>query len=275
MTDPPVGARKGPRLSLDCLTLTDTKPEELIRSAAAAGFNLVSLWLNPLAAFQKQVVSPATVDVLVELLAETEIRVHQIEAFDLASREQVESFRPQLEMAARLGAKTVLVYNGVNPDRHQVVKLLRLACNLAGEYGLGVNVEPVSMGKTRTLLEAQELIRDCGADAGIVLDLLHHVRTGGNAARIRASVPEFIRYVQINDGLLDLPPDQWIMEAMAERYYPGEGEFPLQELLREVSQNIPWGIETPSRRRHEIGQRPDQQARHAMAALSAVLQNLQ
>ena len=36
-----------PRLSLDCLTLTDTAPADMIRAAGASGFDLVSLWLNP------------------------------------------------------------------------------------------------------------------------------------------------------------------------------------------------------------------------------------
>lgn len=252
----------------------NTAPEELVQSAVEAGFDLVSLWLNPAAAYPRQVVHTDGMAAVRDRLATTGIRVAQIEAFDLGSRDQVLAMRPYLAMGAQLGAGTVQVYNGTNPDRCQVVELLRLVCELAGEYGLGVNLEPVSMGQTRTLREAHRLIADTGVDAGIVLDLLHHMRTGGTTSDIAQMPHGFIRYVQINDGPLELPQMQWVHEAMAERLIPGEGGFPVTDLLRAAPPDVPWAIEAPNARRFAKQQEPVLQAKDAMAALRVILGEL-
>lgn len=263
-----------PPLSLDCLTLTDANPAELILSAAAADFDLVSLWLNPLAAFPNQVLQAHDADRCAAIMADFGVGIHHVEVFDLASDEALEAARPALEIGARLGAKAVLVYNGSNRDRDAVIGLLRRFVAIAAEYGLGVNLEPVSMGATRTPHEAQALIRDADVDAGIVLDTLHFFRMGGRPADIAAIHPGLIRYVQINDGPLDLPSGEWLSEAMGERLYPGEGNFPLVELLSQLPHDIPWAIETPSLRRVAQGVSPAEQAHEAAASLRTLIARL-
>jgi sugar phosphate isomerase/epimerase len=258
-------------LSLDCLTLTDCRYEDVIEAAAAAGYDLVSLWLNPLAAFPRQVLPLGEGQACVKRLRDRGIGIHHIEAFDLASVEAIEAGRPYFELGAEVGAKAILFYNGTNPDRDDVVRVLRHACRVAGECGLGVNVEPVSFSGTRTLGDAQRLIADAGVDAGVVLDLLHHVRAGGTAAQIAAMPEGSIRYVQICDGAEHLPEEFWQAEAMSERAYPGDGEFPLMELLRSAPTAVPWGIEVPSLKRRRSGQGSIQQALEAKQAAQVLL----
>jgi sugar phosphate isomerase/epimerase len=260
-----------PRISLDCLTLTDTTPADLIRSAESAGFDLVSLWVNPPPVFPLQIVTHATEAECASLLASTGVGVSSLEAFDLVSERSVQASRAALELGARLGARAAVALNAANPDRSQVVDLLAAFAEIAGECGLGVNVEPISMGRTRTLAEARDLIRDAGVDAGIVFDVLHLVRTGGGAREVRAIEPGLIRHVQINDGPATIPTKDLITEAVAERLYPGEGEFPLVELLRAAPSDVPWALETPSVRRARSGMSPKAQAIEAMAALRRLL----
>jgi hypothetical protein len=83
-----------PLLSLDCLTLTDTSPEDLIRSADQAGFDLVSLWVHPHPVYPRQQLTSATVPACRALLAETGIGVHAVEAVDVVTAQEVLSFRP-------------------------------------------------------------------------------------------------------------------------------------------------------------------------------------
>jgi sugar phosphate isomerase/epimerase len=260
-----------PRLSLDCLTLTDTSPSDLIRSASTAGFDLVSISVNPPAAYPRQIVTRAVEVECAALFAGTGVDVHSLEVFDLVSEERIRACRPALELGARLGGKVAVAIHAANPDRAHVVDLLAALVELAGEYGLGVNLEPIAMGLTRTLAEARDLIRDAGVDAGILFDTYHLMRTGGSVDHLRAIEPGLIRYVQINDGPLYVSPENMYAEAVGERLYPGEGVFPLTELLRAAPVDIPWAIETPSLRRAQRGVSPQMQAKEAMAAMRRLL----
>ena len=62
------------KLCLDSLTVTDTEPAELIRSARSAGFDLVSLWVQPPPIFPLQLVTQANAKACAAALAETGIR---------------------------------------------------------------------------------------------------------------------------------------------------------------------------------------------------------
>jgi sugar phosphate isomerase/epimerase len=261
-------------LSLDCLTLTDTSPVELIRSAGAAGFDLVSLWVQPPSAFPSALATPAQAAELARALADSGVAVHSLEPFELASPAAIESYRPALELGARLGGKAALAYHSSVSDRGQAAELLALLARTAAEYGLGVNLEPVAMGETRRLTEARDLIRASGADVGILFDTWHLVRSGCGIDELKAIEPGLICYVQINDGLVADPPADQLAEVMGERLYPGEGEFPLVELLRATPRDIPWAIETPSLRRANSGVTAQEQAKEAMSVLQRLLSRI-
>jgi sugar phosphate isomerase/epimerase len=260
-----------PTLSLDCLTLTDTSPADLIRAADAAGFDLVSLWVSDPPVYPRMRLLPEMERECAALLADCGVGVHSLEAFDLASEQAVEDHRPALEMGARLGAKAAIAYNGGLSDLGRVADLLASFAGVAGEFGLGVVFEPIAVTQTCTLAEAQSLIRKAGVDAGILFDTWHLFRTGGGIAEFRAIDPALIRYLQINDGMADIAEEEMLPEVMGERLYPGKGEFPLVELLRLVPDDIPWGIETPSLGRANAGVSPQEQAREAMEAMQRLL----
>lgn len=256
-----------PALSLDCLTLTDSSPAELISSAATAGFDLVSLWINAPAAYPRMLLEPGTERQCADLLRNSGVGVHVLEVLDLSSETAILNYRPALEMGARLGGKAASAYNGGNPDRSHVVDLLALFVEVVGEFGLEPLLEPVAMARTRTLAEAASLIADAGGGAGILFDSWHLVRSGGGPAELAAIDPSLIRYVQLNDGILRSDPEGWVAEAMGERLYPGEGEFPLADLLRLLPEVVPWAIESPSVLRAGAGIDAAAQAREAIACL--------
>ncbi|MEZ5736229.1 MAG: sugar phosphate isomerase/epimerase [Novosphingobium sp.] len=260
-----------PQLSLDCLTLTDTSPPDVIRSAAAAGFDLVSLWVQPPPMYPAAQTTPDHIRECTALLADTCVQVWSLEVFDLVSEDALESYRPALELGAQLGGKAALAYQLTNSDHGHAAELLAAFTEIAGEYGLAVNFEPVAMGQTATLAQARDLIRASGADVGIMFDAWHLIRSGCGIDELRAIEPELIRYVQINDGLATIPDEQMIPESIGERLYPGAGEFPLAELLRACPRDVPWAIETPSLRRASAGMTAKAQAREAMAALQMLI----
>jgi len=257
-------------LSLDCLTLTATPPAEQVRAAAAAGFDRVSLWVQPPAAFEAALVTSANAGAVAGALADTGVVAHTIEVFDLASEAALEGYRPALELGARLGGKAVLAINYQNPDKAHVASLLARLAELAGQVGLGVNLEPVAMAHTATPAQARDLIRAAGVDAGIVLDTWHFVRAGGVAADLLALDPGLIRYVQVNDGPLASDRAGWPLEAMSERALPGQGEFPLDAIVACLPRDIPWAVESPSLAR-AARMTTAGQAVAAMAALRTLL----
>jgi sugar phosphate isomerase/epimerase len=256
-----------PRLSLDCLTLTATPPPEVIRNAAAAGYDLVSLWAQPPAAYDAALMTPAHEAECRALLADTGVELWSLEVFNLISLEANESYRPALELGARLGARAALAFHYHGAEAAAAADVLADLAAIAAEYGLALNLEPVAMGQTATLAQASDLIRAAGVDVGILFDTWHLVRSGCGVEQLRAIEPGLIRYVQVNDGLARIPEEQMVPESLQERLYPGEGEFPLAELLSAAPRDVPWAIETPSLRRAEAGVTAAAQARETIALM--------
>lgn len=247
---------------------------DLIRSAKSAGFDLVSLWVQAPPIFPLQLVTQAKAKACAAALAETGIRVGPLEVFVLSSAEAVKSYRPALELGAQLGAKTASAINIHNADPVEVSELLAQLAELAGEYGLGVTLEPLAMFETSTLAQAREIIRAARVDAGIVLDAFHLVHKDATAADVRAMEPGLIRHVQLCDGALPVTQEQMHYEASYERLYPGDGVFPLVELLSEAPTDVSRGIEAPSRRRAESGVSAEMQAKEAMTAMRRIIDRI-
>ena len=191
--------------------------------------------------------------------------------FDLSSAEAVKSYRPALELGAQLGAKTASAINVRNSNLSEVSELFAQLAELAGEYGLGVTLEPLAMFATSTLAQAREIIRSSRVEAGIVLDAFHLVREGGTAADVRAMEPGLICYVQLCDGPASVSVETAHYEAVNERLYPGDGEFGLAELLLDAPTDISWGVEAPSRRRAESGVSAEMQALEVIMAMRRVI----
>ena len=260
-----------PRLSLDSLTLTDTTPMALIAAAAAAGFDTISMWVQEPALYPSPTCTAARLGDCLRLLADSQVAVETIEVFDLHSPGALDSYRPALERGARLGAVTALVLNYSNPDRAMSADLLARFAAMAREHGLGTNLEPVAGGKTHTLVQARDLILASGADVGITLDPHHLIRGGGSLADMAEIPAGMIRYVQLCDGPAVIAPELAPTEAIADRLYPGEGDFPLVEMLRLAPGDVTIGIECPSLTRVRAGRSPTEQAIEARAAMEAVL----
>lgn len=261
----------GRLLSLDSLTLTDTPPQVAIRAAAEAGFDACSLWIIPPALFPSPLLTPANERECAAIIADTGISVIALEVFDLHSMAGVEAARPLLEMGARLGGKAALAIHYSNADSGEAAEILATFAEAAASFGLATNLEPVAGGQSQTLAQANALIAASGADVGLCLDPHHLLRAGGGLADVAAMPPGAIRYVQICDGPVPQPPEIAATEAVCERCYPGEGDFPLLDLLRAAPRDVPVGIECPSVGRSARGVSPAEQARETMIRLQRLL----
>lgn len=259
------------KLALDSLTLTDTEPMEALRAADAAGFDIVSLWVQAPALYPSPLLTAEKEEECARILADTHLAVVTLEVFDLHSFEAVETYRDALGRGARLGAKTALTINFSNPDRAQTTDILAKFAETAAEYGLGVNLEPIAGGQTSTVKQGAEMIAASGADVGITFDPWHLIGSGGGLTDLENLDMSLIRYVQLCDGPLPIPEAMISLGAVTERQYPGEGQFPLLEMLRLLPRDVPVGIECPSLRRAQAGTSPLDQAREALSAMRRTL----
>jgi sugar phosphate isomerase/epimerase len=265
------GSAGMPKLALDSLTLTDTQPMDVIRAAQGAGFDIVSLWVQAPALYPSALLTAEKEAECARALADTDLEVVTLEVFDLHSFAAVETYREALERGARLGAQTALTINYSNPDRAETADVLAKFAEVAAEYGLGVNLEPVAGGHTTSLKQGAHMIVASGADVGITLDPWHLIGSGGTMTDILGIDRSLIRYVQLCDGPVPLPSDRVGIGAVSERAYPGEGAFPLLDMLRLVPPGVPVGIECPSVSRAQAGRTPLEQAREGIAAVRRTL----
>jgi sugar phosphate isomerase/epimerase len=121
-------------------------------------------------------------------------------------------------------------------DRYDVDELVEhyaAICRLAGEFGLICDLENIPMWGVRGLGDAWTIVSRSGApNGGLVFDSLHFVRSRSTLETL-ASIPgERIHCVQVSDGPARLPTDTTLEEECFFRLWPGEGEFPLCEMMQ-------------------------------------------
>lgn len=257
-------------VSLDCLTLPDATPVELIHAALATGFASISLWVQPPAIAPNMLATPDMAEQIRRALAETGIRIGNLEVFNLNGEDRVEAYAPMLAFGADLGAKTATAIDYGTP-RDDMPQRLAAFTALCARHGLSTLVEPISMGNVRTPQDGAALVRAAGVDARLVLDAVHLVRTGTTPEALHDIPAELIGYFQICDGPATLSPEQFGVEATGDRLYPGEGTFPLAAFLNAIPDDTPLGVEVPSLTRQQRGASLEDRAREAFASSQRLL----
>jgi sugar phosphate isomerase/epimerase len=162
-----------------------------------------------------------------------------------------------------------LAINMHNTDAARVADLLANFAESAREFGLRVALEPLSGFATSRLAQVRELVLQVGADneVGIVFDVYHLMRSGEPLTEVAATSSQLFWHVQLSDGVASVTAEQGLLESWQERFYPGDGVFPLAEILQHVPRGGTWAIEAPSLQRALAGISPAERALEAMAAM--------
>jgi sugar phosphate isomerase/epimerase len=242
-----------PSLALDHLTVVDATASQLVECAAAAGCNSVCFFLEPMAVLP--LMPQFALYGQTQDANETKARMQALGVgldlaypFTLASRTELEAFRPALETAAWFGAVSV---NALLYDRDASRRLDNFGAfvGLAAEYGLKVAVEFFPLSQIPSLAAALALVTAIGkpAQAGINVDLLHLMRSGGSLEELRAMPAEYIHYAQYCDGSLPGPAAGMTAadEASSFRLLPGEGAFDLAGFAACLPGGTPASVELP------------------------------
>jgi sugar phosphate isomerase/epimerase len=145
-----------------------------------------------------------------------------------------------IRMAEALEAPTINVTHFLGkPVEPQVMAgaIAALAAR-AKHHGLALSLEFMPGTSLATLASSARIVELAGAaNVGLMVDIWHLLRAGGDAADIRLLPPGSVRGVQLNDRRADAtePP----RGEVSSRSLPGEGDAPLAELMQAILDNTP------------------------------------
>jgi len=262
------GKRAG--LALDHITVVDANPLQLAEAAFQSGFGGISPFLHSLDVMCAMPAYNMVTDLamraqFIERLETLNLRVDIAYPFTLSKRTIVSDFTETLACAKAIKAKYVNVLHYDRDPESRKDSFARF-CDFANDFGLRALVEFYPASQIRTLEDAYELVASVGDPhaAGINVDILHLIRSGGTIADIAAIPPEYICYAQISDGPAYCAPDLCEREASEERILPGQGDFDLRAFIDALPDACPISIEVP--RISELSRGISVQARAASAA---------
>jgi sugar phosphate isomerase/epimerase len=232
-------------IGLAALTVLELPPAEHIALAAQAGYSHVGLRLIPVAGQPfEHAFDAAQVE---KRLADTGVRVLDVEVFRLTPETRVADFEPVMALAARLGTSELLVH-GADPDEARLTESFGALCDLARCYGLAANLEPMPWVVVSNIARALRILD--GADrpnSGLLVDAIHFFRAGETPQALGAVPRRYLRYLQLCDARPQRPDDmqEIIRQARSDRLFPGEGGLDLPGLLAALPANLPISLEVP------------------------------
>lgn len=275
-------------LSLANLSVADAGPVALLEAAAAAGFDSVNMWLVPPPAMSAFTVKcGATAPVVGDArlireinrtIASSGVRIFETSCgwlspnFDPAETERV------LDTMAQIATRRVSIV-GWDADRARLLTNLATLCAGAATYGITVTLEFMPYSAVRTVADAAGVLAAVGApNLDVLVDALHLARSGGTPADLQILKPSQIGVLQLCDApAIGPPPERLRDESVNNRYYPGDGELPLDALLAAVPADIVIEIEIPAAEHatESINERARQCAQRSRSFLEGYRSRLQ
>jgi sugar phosphate isomerase/epimerase len=267
------------RISLHHLAITETTPTEFANIAAGLGCDHVCLFVKipaeQAAAFPYVFPRVESLEAARQLKTRLDglgLSVWNVDTFMIQPGVKIEDYRETLQIAGELGARTMNALNLFPADATAAAaQTLGAFSKLAAQTGLTVVLEWFRYSTTKTLAAALELIRLAGEpNIQLNVDILHLIRNGGRPSDLADVDASLIQYAQISDGPMDQPESAQSDEALFNRNFPGEGEFPLVSFVRHLPRDGVLSIEAPVNRLRSVLS-PMQRAARAVAGARGVL----
>jgi sugar phosphate isomerase/epimerase len=236
-------------LSLDHLTVIDASPLQLIEAAAAGGFQHVGLRIvQPLAAAPvMDVIGDRVMQRhLKSAMAATGISIQLVESIWIGPETDPLALEPALTTGAELGARFALVA-GNDPDRARLTDRLGQLADLAERHALEIAFEFMPFTEVRSYEDAVAIKRDIGrGNLRLLVDALHLSRSGRDFHTLEPFDASLVSYVHLCDARGAIPSAGKLRdEARIGRYYPGEGDLPLDHFIAAMPAGACFGVEAP------------------------------
>lgn len=239
-----------PQFSLAHLTVLTCPPTEMIRIAQRTGYDFVSLRLTAVTPTEHVFAlqdDRAMLKEVLALMADTGVRVLDIELARMPPEIEPESYQAVLDTAAELGAQHILAQLP-DPNRARATERFGRLCDMAQPLGLSVGLEYPSWTETPNLQAAADVVRAVNRpNAGVVVDTLHFDRARDSLDDLRALPREWLRFAQVCDAAAEIPDtvEGLIHTARSEREVPGEGGIDIRAIL-DAMPAVPYSLEIPN-----------------------------
>lgn len=270
---PPAVQAANPRYSLAHLTVLGCSPPELTRIAARAGYDFVSFRILHMGLANEPnyelARNPAMLRETKAALADTGLKLHDIEVARIADDLDVRTFAAALETGAELGARRVIT-SLWTARRDYALDSLGQLCDIAARVGLSLSLEFVTWSNAPDLQDVLAIRRKLGrANLGLLVDVLHFNRSRVKLEELDAVPREWFHFAHISDAPREIPDT---MEALIHtgreaRLYPGEGAIDIAAIVNRMPE-VPYSLEIPNLARvKELGY-----AEHARRCLESAKQ---
>jgi sugar phosphate isomerase/epimerase len=236
--------------SLAHLTVLSVPPPQMVEIAARSGYEYASIRVTrvtPEEPLYDLARDPTLMRETRARLAATGIKVLDVELFRMDAATEPERYAPELEVAARLGAKRIIAQLP-DPDRGRAADRFGRLCDMADQYGIFVALEFPHWTETGTLSAAAAILKAAARpNGGILVDLLHMGRSGSSVEELRSLPREWFRFAHVCDAEREVPPtvERMIHTARDERLFPGEGSIDVRGILACLPPDIPYSLEIP------------------------------
>lgn len=239
------------KFSLAHLTVLGCAPAEMTYIAAMTGYDYISI--RPIymglpnepnydLAANKDMFKSTK-----KALSETGIQVHDIELARIYDDVDIKSYRPAFEVAAELGAKSVLS-SIWTPNKDYYIEKFAELCDEAKSFGLNVELEFVSWADVSNLKEARDVLKAVDKDnAGIMIDTLHFNRSRVDLDELDKIPKEWFHFAHLCDGPKEIPSTKegLIHTGRDERLYLGEGGINIADIVNRLPNDLVYSLELP------------------------------
>jgi sugar phosphate isomerase/epimerase len=248
------------QFSLAHLTALGCSPPDLVRIGAEAGYAFVGLRTIPLRLPDEPRYELHTNSGLYRqtksALAETGVRLLDIELARIVDGQEPRRFLPALEAGANLGAGHVLTSIWTQ-DQSFATEAFGELCDLAAPLGLTVNLEFVAWAACSTLAAATDVLRKAGRlNAGLMIDTFHFHHSGDVVQDLDALPREWFSYAHVSSDARHEQdtPEECMRRGRAARLYPDEGDIDITAILKHLPGGTVCAIELPhAQRLKELG----------------------
>lgn len=262
--------------SLAHLTVLQCTPPQMVEIASKTGYDYVSLRMTAVTPNERTYPLMDDREMMKETqarMADTGVRVLDIELARMDPDTEPESYLSFLEAGGELGARAVIAQLP-DPDRERATQRFERLCDLAKPFGLTVDLEFPSWTQTPDLKSAAAVLKAAKrSNGGILIDTLHFDRSGSSLEELKNLPRQWFHFVHLCDAPSQIPEttEEIIHAARADRYFPGEGQLNLLEILACMPM-VPYSLEIPNDAlMKKLG--PEEFARRAITATRKFLEN--
>lgn len=243
-----------PKFSIAHLTVLELTPPELVYMADRVGFDYVSLRTISMRLGNEPDYSlsnnPQLLKETKQALLNTNVELLDIELAKIYDGGNVRNYESALATAAELGGKHV-ISSVWTDDKNFAVEQFGLLCEIATQYGITVDLEPVPISSLTSLKAAIEVLQHVNLpNQGLLVDIHHFHRAREKVETLSRLPKEWFHFIHLCDAQLKIPDsiDEVRRILREERLYVGEGGINIKSIVNALPK-IPLSIELPHLKR--------------------------